>query len=204
MRKENYKKSCFYLFISLFVMACFLGLPSSLQAETNSNSDKGFFVDLSLNYFFPSDADFKDIYKESLMIPFIGAGYHFSRNFYIFGGFEFYSIEGKTPVWDFNTKMTQNVISFGGGYFKDLSEKVGISGELGLVFINYTEEITDLNLENKDNCMGFRLGTKLQYQLSDLISLALKIGYTIAKDTIDDFTTNFGGLHTGLGLLFIF
>jgi hypothetical protein len=174
-----------------------------LPSITNG-AEKSFFADLTLNSFFPSDSDYKTIYKSSIILPEISIGYFFSQKFYVFGGFGFYSVAGKTPAWDFDAKMTQNIFSLGGGYFKEFSETLGLNGELGLVYISYTEELTDLELKNKSNCIGFRFSTKVQYKLSTLISLAIKLGYTVAKDTTDNITSNFGGLNTGLIIRFSF
>ncbi len=163
-------------------------------------ADKGFFADISLNLFSNSDSDFKDAYKSSIMVPEINIGYFITDSLYVFGGYEFYKVDGKTPGWDFELNMDQKILSFGAGYNKGLSEKLGISGEFGVVSISYTEKLIDLELENKSSCIGFRLRTKLQYNISDMIGLYIKLGYTIAKDTIDNIDNNFGGLSTGLGL----
>ena len=175
-----------------------------LSPSMTNGAEKNLFIDLSVNIFFPNSTDFKNIYSGTILNPEINVGYFLTGELYVFGGLGFYSSEGKTPGWDFDVKMTQNIFSLGGGYFKELSEKLGLSGQLALAYISYNEELTSLELGNKSNCLGLRLSTSLQYKLSDQISLALKLGYLAAKDTMDDLTSNFGGINTGLGVIFLF
>lgn len=162
-------------------------------------SRQRFFIGLSINSFYPSNSEFKTIYKESVMIPEVSVGFFLLEKLYFFGGYEFYKVEGKTPQWDLNSEMDQKILSFGAGYFIDLSEKLGLSAELGMVSISYTEKLIDFELENKSSCTGFRLGSKLQYKISSLIGFNLSLGYTIIKDEIDDISTDFGGLRLGIG-----
>ncbi len=192
------KKNKNYSMMVILVL-CLLFIPSIVKS-----AEKGFYVDVSVSLFSNSDVDFKEAYKSSIMVPEINLGYFFTDNLYVFGGYEFYKVDGKTPEWDFTLNMDQKILSLGAGYFKEFSEKLGLSGELGLVSISYTEKLIDLELENKDSCIGFRLRTKLQYKISNLIGLYLKLGYTIAKDTIDDVENNFGGISTGVGINIFF
>ncbi len=192
IRKNNH-------LLLIFVITITLLLPSIAEG-----AEKNLFIDISVNIFFPSDSDFKNIYSNSVTIPEINLGYYLTSELYVFGGMGFSSIKGKTPEWGFDLKMSQNIFSLGGGYFKELSEKLGLSGQLALAYISYNEELTSLGMSNKSNCLGFRLSTLLQYKISKHISLAFKLGYMAAKDTIDDLTSNFGGLNTGLGIIFLF
>lgn len=182
-------------YILVISMIIILLLPSMIRADK-----KGLFADLSIKIFSNSDAEFKEVYQSSIMVPEINIGYFLSENLYIFGGFEFYKVDGKTPEWQFTLEMDQKIFSFGAGYFKKISEKLGLSGAIGLVSISYTEKLLDLELENKSSSIGFRLRTKFQYKISALIGLYFKLGYTMAKDTLDDLENNFGGFSTGLGL----
>ena len=188
------KRNKNYTMLAIIVLGL-LSMPSIVKA-----GDKGFFANLSINLSSNSDAEFKDAYKASIMVPEIGIGYFLSNKFYIFGGFELFSVDGKTPEWNFALEMDQKIFSLGAGYYQKFSEKFGLSAEIGLVSVNYTEKLIDLKLENKSSCLGFRLRTKLQYKISNQIGLYLKLGYTIAKDTIDDIENNFGGIKTGFGL----
>ena len=197
MKRNIINNKIYNILIPLILV--FLFLPATVKG-----AKKKFFADLSVNLFSHSDTEFKKVYKSSITVPEIAIGYFFSGNFYIFGGFEFFSVDGSTPELNFDLKMDQKTFSLGGGYYKEFSEKLGLSGELGLAFISYTEESKDLELKSKSSCTGFRLRGKLQYKISDLIGLYIKLGYTIAKDTIDDISKKFGGLSTGLGIKFSF
>jgi len=175
-----------------------------LSPSMINGAEKNLFIDLSVNFFFPNSTDFKNIYSSSVISPRITGGYFITDNFFAFGGLRFYSTKGKTVEWDFDVEMTQTILSLGGGYFKELSEKLGFRGEIALAYISYNEELTGMELGNKGNCGGFILNTSLQYKLSEQISLAFKLGYLAAKDTVDDLTSNFGGINTGLSVIFLF
>ncbi len=187
-----------YIMLAIIVLSL-LFIPSIVKS-----AEKGFYADVSISLFSNSDTEFKEAYKSSIMIPEINIGYFFSKSLYVFSGFEFYKADGNTSEWDFNLNMDQKIFSFGAGYFKEFSKKLGLSGELGIVSISYIEKLIDLALENKDSCTGFRMRAKLHYKISDLIGVYLKLGYTIAKNTIDDLENNFGGISTGIGAEFFF
>jgi len=175
-----------------------------LLSTTVMAGEKSFFADLSFNSFSNSDSEFKDVYKSSIMVPQIIVGYFFSDNLYAFAGFEFYKVDGKTPKVGFDVNMNQKNFLFGGGYSYKLSDKLNINGELGILSISYTETLEILNLENKGSCVGFLIGTKLKYGITDKLSSYLKLTYYIAKDNLDDIDINFGGLNIGIGIRILF
>jgi len=197
-----------YLFIVLF-MVILLTMPFSVNAQTKENNkssffNKGFYIDLMMNGMYPFDSDFRDVYKSFVIYPEIGAGYILSEKIYVFGNFGFYNLEGTTPEWDFTVKMDQKIISAGGGYLKQLSDKIGASAELGLTYVTYTEELEVMEIENSDNCIGFFIGGKGYYSISELLNLVLKVKYSTISEDIEDVSVNFGGLNFGFGLMLTF
>jgi outer membrane protein assembly factor BamA len=184
----------------LMVLTIFIiFLPSIIRAN-----DKGLFADFSINSFSNADTSFKESYQSSIIVPEVTLGYFLLDNLYVFGSFESYNVDGKTQQWNFALNMNQKIYSFGVGYYKSISNKLGLSGEIGAVSINYTEKLLNLELENKGSCTGFRLATKLQYNINNLIGFYLNLGYTKIKDTIDGIDNNFGGIRYGLGVKFFF
>jgi len=191
-------------FLIVLIITTPIFFQTNIAAESLKTKvpEKKLFLDLTINSFFPSDSEFKAIYKSSILVPEIGIGYIFAKKFYVFGGFEFLKVTGKTPQLSFELDTSQKIFYFGGGYLKNLSSRLYLNGELSIVYLSFTEELKDLELENKGNFTGLRLGTKLQYKISKVFRFFIKLGYTFIKDTSDDITSNYSGFKTGLGVTF--
>jgi len=198
--------------VQLFIISIIiilLILPVSAKAEkTTENSSsffsKGFYIDIAMNGLYPLDSDYRDIYKSFVIYPEIGAGFILSKHFYIFGDFGFYKVEGSTPEWDFALEMSQKLISAGGGYLKQLSDKFGVSVDLGLTYIMFDEKLETIDIENSGNSLGFFIGGKGYYCISKPLNLILKIKYSNVSEDTEYESVNFGGLTCGFGLMFNF
>ena len=89
------------------------------------------------NLLIPADSDYKDIYGSSVLFPEFKLGYRLFNNGYLWLGYGFFSKEGKTAILELTAKSNQTLLSFGGGYTFNISEKAGFNGELGLVSFSY-------------------------------------------------------------------
>lgn len=197
--------------IVLLVLMTFLLFPVwGMGAATEAAGDfhavrfSKVFAGLSCNFFYPSQSDFRDIYKSIIVHPQIRVGYFFSPAIYVFSAFDFLSLNGKTPEWEMNTKLTQMIFSLGAGYLKEISGKIDVSGALSLIYLEYKEEIQTLTMENSSNCLGFSLEGAIYYKFSRKIKGITCLNYSLAQKTSDDVTTKFGGFRLGIGALYCF
>ncbi len=187
----NFCRNVFLLSVSILLM-----LPASAFAK----NEKGVFIDLSANLFINSESEFRDAYKSSIFVPEFGIGYFFTDNFYCFGAFELFRVNGKTPQWSMKMEIKQKTFSIGAGYRMQLTDNISICGECAGVSVKYTEALPALKLENDGSCIGIRGRAKLNYSLSRKFDLVFKIGYTYANDTVNGIEKSFGGINTGLGI----
>jgi hypothetical protein len=150
------------------------------------------------NLLMPADGGYKDVYGSSVFFPELKLGYRFLNKGYIWASAGFFSKEGETLKLSLPTESSQTLISFGGGYTFDISEKVGFNAELGLVSFSYKEEALDI--EASDSAIGIVLNGILVYNLSDKIFLQAIFGYAHASDTIDEVNIKLGGFKSGIGV----
>jgi hypothetical protein len=197
--------------LGMFVLLVFLLFPVwGLGAETkvaggsHAARFSKIFAGMSFSLFSPSQSEFREIYKPIIVHPQIRVGYFFSPRVYIFSTFDFFSLNGKTPEWEMDTKLTQRIFSLGAGYRKEISGKISASGALSLVYLAYKEEIQTLAMENSSNCLGFSLEGAIYYKFSRKIKGITCLSYSVAQKTSDDVTAKFGGFRLGIGALFCF
>lgn len=157
------------------------------------------YLSLSANALFSSDSGYKDVYGSTIIYPEIEAGYKTYKDMFIFGGFGFFSKEGKTTgELQINTKSTQNILSFGVGYDFNLNEKIDILIRAGIARIGYKEEA--MEQEVKGNKIGILLGSDLVYKFGKRFFTKATIGYMSAKDTIEGVDIKLGGFKVGIGV----
>ncbi len=157
------------------------------------------YISLNGNALFPSDSAYKDVYGSTIIYPEIEAGYKIYKDLFVFGGFGFFSKEGKTTGdLQIDTKSKQNILSFGVGYDFDLSEQIDILIRAGIARIGYKEEA--MEQEVKGNKTGILLGSDLVYKFGERFFTKATIGYMSAKDTIEEVDIKLGGFKVGIGI----
>ncbi len=184
------KKVLFVLLITIVLM-------------TSVSSAQNFSISFTGNLLGPADADYKKVYGNTIFFPEIKAGYLIGKEFSIWAGFGLLSATGKTSgELQEEAKSTQNFLSLGLGYVKNIANKLDLKVEAGGVYIHYKEEALELVV--KDSAIGFRVDLGFLYNLSSSFFLELGAGYIYATDevTIDEETESItlGGFKAGAGV----
>ncbi len=89
------------------------------------------FAGVSLNLFSPAQAAFREVYRPLIVHPQIRVGYFLSPGAYVFSTFELFTLNGKTPEWQLDARLSQWTLAFGAGYRKDVSGKISAQRRLG-------------------------------------------------------------------------
>lgn len=160
-----------------------------------------FIVSISANSLIPADSYFKDTYKNSILYPKLRAGVKAFRDFYIWGSYGFFSVEGKTPNLQLDAKSTQNFISFGVGYLFSMSKAISLDAAIGGSYINYTEEA--MGLEVSGSKLGFCVEGGISYNIGKHFFTRLSVDYLAASDTVEGVDIKLGGFTAGIGIGFI-
>lgn len=196
---------------AMFVLlAVFLSPARGVGAEegTDRRADDvhcgNVFAGVSLNLFYPSASDFRDIYRSLIVYPQIRAGVFVSPAMYVFSTLDYSSLSGRTPEWELETRLSQWILALGAGYRKGISERFSASAALSLVYLAYREEIRALAVENSSSCLGISVEGALYHQFSARIRGMTCLSYTHAQKAGNDITVRFGGFRLGIGALYCF
>jgi len=159
------------------------------------------FAGVSVILFSPTQATFREVYRPVIVHPQIRVGYFLSPGAYVFSTFDMFSLNGKTPDWQLDARLSQWSVALGAGYRKDVSGKISLSGAVGAVYLAYQEEIQALAAKNSSGCLGFVVEGALYYQFGKKIRGITCLSYTNAQKTSADITAKFGGFRLGIGAL---
>jgi hypothetical protein len=160
--------------------------------------DLKFFIAVTGNYTIPAESNFDEIYGKSLISPEISAGFKFYRNFYIWGAYGFSSKNGVLPIFEEPSKWKETLLSLGLGYNGNLSVLLGYKIDVGVSFINYSEEAFGDFMSEKT--VGMRVDGAGIFKVSDRLFTEISMGYVFASDTVGEISIKLGGLKAGFGL----
>ena len=157
-----------------------------------------FFVNVNVGYLMSIDEDFKTVYGTGSVFPQVKAGFRIARNFYIWGGYGTASANGTVPEVNADAKTSQNFLSVGFKYSRDLPGKLGYKLEAAAVNISYREET--LELEIKDSAKGFGVELGLLFNMKQRLYTEVSAGYIYGTDLVLNKKIKLGGFKTGLGV----
>lgn len=160
------------------------------------------FIAVTGNYMIPAVENFTEIYGRVVISPEINAGYKFYRDFYIWGGFSFFTKSGASLVLKEPTQWKQRYFTLGLGYYKNMPLNFGWEIKAGAMFVNYSEEAFEEKVTA--NAPGIRIDVSANYKLSDHWYGLFTVSYLLVSDKVDDMDVKVGGIKTGIGLGFRF
>jgi hypothetical protein len=167
-----------------------------------------FFISVIGNRMFPLAEDFDNIYGSGLFLPEITAGFKFFRDFYVWGGYGYFSKSGATTPHEYEAKLEQKFLSLGFGYNGNLSIIFGWKAEVGVVHVSFREEMSikdensslEKSFEESSKSLGVKINSAGILKITDRLYTEISIGYLFASDTINEIYIKLGGLRTGIGL----
>jgi hypothetical protein len=194
------------LVLLAFVLVPMRGMSAETRVDENSRAGRysKVFIGVSFNLFSPSQSDFRDIYRPIIVHPQIRAGYFISPKAYVFSTFDFFTLNGKTPEWQMDARLTQRILSLGAGYRTEISGKISASGALSGVYLSYQEEIPAIAVKDSSSCLGFAIESALDYRFGNKIRGITCLSYTNVQKTHNEVTAKFGGFRLGMGVLYCF
>lgn len=178
----------------VFFAAAFFLLPVSGWGEGRND------INVRVNYFFPSERSFQDIYGQSL--SFSGEmNFKLWKSFYLWLMGSYYTQEGNLPSTRERTEMT--LIPLGGGV-KLKFQAGSISPYIGLgpvVFV-YRES----------NSIGMAKGTRTGFigqagfnvKISGSLFFDISVNYSYCKVKPQNIEAGIGGIQAGLGIGYLF
>ena len=156
-----------------------------------------FTVSLTGHYFVPADPDYKDVYGKGKFSPEFKIGKKLSGGLYLWTGYGYLSAKGKTVgVFEEKTRSSQHFLYFGPGFTGKITGRLDYLAELGLFHARYQEEALDEEVTG--SAWGFRAEAGLCYKIMDNLYSGLILGYSSARDEIEEVQIKLGGLETGL------
>jgi hypothetical protein len=176
------------ILILCFVFLLALALPAK---------DKGYVI-LHGTFFMPADANFKDVYGNSAIMPGIVFGMRLRRSISLFVSVDYLAKTGSTigAIKD-PTKTAQIFIAGGLELRLKLTTKHDATFRTGAVYINFTDKAFSESV--KGHGIGFLFGAGLNWKMKSFF-LALDIDYLRATDTLFNNKIILGGLKTAVGI----
>ena len=148
------------------------------------------------NLLFSGDEVYSDIYGGSSFYPEFKGAVKIYKGLFVWVSYGFLSLSGQTPELGEDADSKQNFLGFGAGYKFDLSEKLGLKGELGLVSAGYEESSMGETVDG--STMGIMINVAVFHKLGDMFVAGLTLGYIVASDEIEDVTIKPGGFKAGI------
>jgi len=171
-----------------------------VKSAVNFKAERDFkmFFLVSGNYLLPAESGFADIYGSGPIYPGVTAGYKFNRNWYIWGGYSFFSKKGKSAVLEKPSKWKQAYSSLGIGYYKNISIRAAWKGSIGAMYVRFSEEAFDDKVTA--NTFGVGLEAAGIYKIGQHLFTEITLAYLYAPDTVEEVNIELGGLRAGIGL----
>lgn len=159
--------------------------------------DKGYAI-LHGTFFIPVDANFKDVYGGSAIVPGIGFGVKVMRNIFFFAGADYLSKTSSTVGELKDPAKTKQIFASGGLEVRlALTPKFGSTFRTGAIYISYKDEV--FSETTKGNGFGFIFGAGLDWKMKSFF-LACDVDYLRATDTPFKDKVVLGGIKMTLGI----
>jgi hypothetical protein len=188
-------------FRSMLLLVCLLTAFTMIWPGQETAAYKN-IVTAGANFFSSANADYRQVYGQSVFMPEIKITRLVYRNFTAWGSFGFISKNGYIKEVDEKAHIRQTMLSFGFGYAHKMSAGLRLRGELGLAYISSKEEAMDLT--QKCSGLGWKIGANLDYFISKKIFVTLTTAYSQASDETEAGKVELGGAQVGAGLGFAF
>jgi len=170
------------------------------RATVNFKAERDFklFFLVSGNYLLPAESRFKDIYGSGPIYPGITGGYKFTRNWYIWGGYSFFSKNGKSAVLQKPSKWKQAYSSLGIGYYWDKTIRLAWRVGGSAMYVRFSEEA----FGDKVTAETFGVGLEAAgiYKIGQHLFTEITLAYLYASNTVEEIEIKLGGLRAGIGL----
>ncbi len=176
------------ILILWFVFLLALALPAK---------DKGYVI-LHGTFFMPADANFKDVYGGSAIMPGIGFGMKLRRSISLFVSADYLAKTGSTiGALKDPTKTSQIFIAGSLEVRLELAAKHDATFRAGAVYINFNDKAFSESVTG--NGIGFLFGAGLNWKMKSFF-LALDIDYLRVTDTPINDKIILGGMKVAVGI----
>ncbi|MDD8020697.1 MAG: hypothetical protein PHU81_05880 [Acidobacteriota bacterium] len=156
---------------------------------------------ISGGYIFLADANYKDVYGETLFVPEVKLGARIIDQVYVYGFFITGSKDGISPDLELPTHSRQQFYGGGVGYFPSFGRHLKLFIGLGVANAAYKEEAMEITVSGNKIGLNFEAG--IYYREKFLFS-GIEAGYCQAKDTYEGVNFKIGGARLSLAVGFIF
>jgi len=184
------------------VLLAFWFIALGMASPGAAAPDRKFMATAGVNVFQPSSSAYRAIYGETAVMPEIKLTYKMIKNFTLWGGFGLFSKQGFIEEVAEEAEIRQNFFSIGVGYAHKLSAKLRLRGEIGLIYITFSEKA--LQMVQEGSGLGWKLGADLDYFIGKKLFVTLAAAYSAASDNVETGKIDLGGFQAGLGLGFAF
>lgn len=176
----------------------------NMKSTVNFKGERDFklFFLVSGNYLLPSESRFRDIYGSGPIYPSITVGYKFNPYLYIYGGYSYFSKNGKSLVLEKPSKWKQSYLALGVGYYKNISIRFAWRASIGAMIVRFSEEAFGDKVTA--NAMGVWLEANGIYKIGQCLFTEISLAYLYAPDTVEEIPIELGGIKIGIGLGFRF
>lgn len=158
---------------------------------------------LDLTGLLPADANFRDTYGKTALLPRLELGYDFSASLGAWMGLCLLHKKGEGSLTGIPTKSAQQYLALGMACKLELPGNSSLRLAAGPMLVFYKEAAGKWKASG--NAIGFDLNAALCWKLSNALGLEGRLGYMSASDD-SDFGGSFklGGFWGGAGIIIHF
>ena len=176
-----------------FILILFL-LAGPLAADSAGK----FSVRLAAVVLRPADADYRDIYAQSVFLPRLELAYNFPAAWSAWVAYGWFKKNGTGPLSGIACSSTQQFLAAGAAYSTAVSKSVALRLAAGPLVVFYREKAGAASASG--NALGADINAALSWSLSPALALEGRLGYLLASGSAGDENFKLGGLWGGLGL----
>jgi hypothetical protein len=174
-------------------------LAGSLAAA----ADKKFTIRLTACLLRPADANYRDIYAQSVFLPRLELAYNFPIGLSLWAAYGWVKKNGQGQLSDIACSSLQQLVAAGPAYSMAVSKSVALRLAAGPLLVFYREKAGLWTVSG--NTLGADINAAVAWKFSCHLALEGRLGYLLARDSIDGGEKfKLGGMWGGLGLAVYF
>ena len=152
---------------------------------------------VTANLFSHHDKNYKDIYGDFLFAPEIKFSLNLFSGFYAWSSVLYVPAKWELKAYNITAKSRQLFYSVGLGDQVRFSERIRGHFEIGVMLMQYREEVASEVQTGSD--FGMRFNAGLNYRILDRLFACMTISYLKGASTIGDKEIQLGGLKSSIG-----
>lgn len=146
----------------------------------------------------PADADYRDIYARSVLLPRLELAANFTTAWSAWAAYGWFTKSGQGPLSGIACSSAQKFLSAGASYATAVSRSLALRLAAGPLLVLYREKAGIVTVSG--SALGADINASMAWTISRSLSLEARLGYLLASGSVGDDKFKLGGAWGGFGL----